>query len=78
MTGDIPEHIVKAYDEMVTHKIPEYLNVISKPMSVFEFEERHAFHENALENLKNTQIIISAKDYLSLKGDKIDKLAIKR
>ena len=70
VTGDIPEHIVKAYDEMVTHKIPEYLNVISKPMSVFEFEERHAFHETALENLKNAHIIISAKDFLSRKRDK--------
>ena len=66
VTGKIPEHIVKAYDELVTNKIPEYLKAITAPISVLEFEERYAFHEN----LKNVQIIISAKDFLSLKCDK--------
>ena len=39
-------------------------------MSVFEIEERHTFHKTALENLKNAQIIILAKDFLSFKRDK--------
>jgi hypothetical protein len=39
-------------------------------MSVLEFEARCNFHKNALENLKNVQIILSAKDFLSLKADK--------
>ena len=66
----VPDHVVKAYDELVTNKIPEYLKVISTPMSVLEFEERYAFHENALENLKNVQVMISGKDFLSLKANK--------
>ena len=70
VTGEIPEHIVKAYDELVSNKIPEYLKVISAPMSVLEFEERYAFHKNALENLKNVQTTLSAKDFLSLKANK--------
>jgi len=70
VSGQIPEHIIKAYDELVTNKTPEYLKVITAPISVAEFEERCAFHENALESLKNAQIIISAKDFLALKRDK--------
>ena len=70
VTGEIPEHIIKAYDELVAHKIPEFPNIITEPVSVFEFETRYAFHDNALENLKNAQIIISAKDFLSLKRDR--------
>ena len=70
VTGEVPEHIVKAYDELVTNKSPEYLKVITEPMSVLEFEERYAFHKNALENLKNVQITLSAKDFLSLKANK--------
>ena len=54
----------------MTNKTPEYLKIITEPMSVFEFEERCTFHENALENLKNVQIIISAKYFLSLKLNK--------
>lgn len=67
VAGEIPEHIVKAYDELVTNKAAEYLKVITEPMSVLEFEERYAFHKNALENLKNVQITLSAKDFISLK-----------
>jgi len=70
ISGEIPEHIIKAYDELVSNKIPEYLKVITEPMSILEFEARYAFHHNALENLKNVQIIISAKDFLALKADK--------
>jgi len=70
ISGEIPEHIIKAYDELVTNKALEDLKVITEPMSIFEFEARYAFHENALENLKNVQIIISAKEFLALKADK--------
>jgi len=69
-TGQVPEHIVKAYDELVANKIPEYLKVITAPLSVTEFEKHYSFHKNALENLKNVQIIISAKDFLALKRNK--------
>jgi hypothetical protein len=68
--GEIPEHIVKAYDELVANKTPEYLKVITAPLSVAKFEEHYAYHKNALENLKNVQITLSAKDFLSLKADK--------
>ncbi len=70
LLAQVPDHVVKAYDELVTNKIPEYLKSITAPMSVLEFEERYAFHEMALANLKNAQIIISAKDFLSRKADK--------
>ena len=52
----------------MTNKTSEYLKVITEPMSILEFEARYAFHQNALENLKNVQIIILAKDFLSLKA----------
>ena len=58
------------YDELVFNKTPEHLDIITEPMSVLEFEKRYAFHQNALDNLKNAQIIISAKDFLSRKHDK--------
>ncbi|MCK4493436.1 MAG: hypothetical protein KAU26_05240 [Methylococcales bacterium] len=58
-------------NELVAHKIPEFPNVITEPVSFFEFETHYAFHDNALENLKNAQIIISAKDFLSLKHDRL-------
>jgi anti-repressor protein len=67
LLAQVPEYIIKAYDELVSNKI---LDVITEPMSVLEFEARCTFHKNALENLKNVQIIISAKDFLSLKADK--------
>ena len=70
LLAQVPDHVVKAYDELVNNKIPEHLNVITAPISVLEFEERYAFHDNALDNLKNAQIIISAKDFLSRKRDK--------
>jgi hypothetical protein len=67
VTGQVPDHIAKAYDELVANKIPEYLKTITAPLPVAEFEERYAFHENALESLKNAQLIIAAKDFLNLK-----------
>ena len=70
VTGEVPEHIVKAYDELVANKTSEDLKVITAPLSVAEFEARYAYHKNALENLKNVQIILTAKDFLSLKADK--------
>ena len=70
LLAQVPDHIIKAYDELVMNKVPEYLNVISTSMSILEFEERYAFHKNALENLKNVQITLSAKDFISLKANK--------
>jgi len=70
LLAQVPEYIVKAYDELVANLPPEHLNVITEPMSILEFEARCAFHQNALENLKNVQVVISAKDFLSLKANK--------
>jgi hypothetical protein len=67
VTGQVPDHVARAYDELVANKIPEYLKLITAPLPVAEFEERYTFHENALENLQNAQIIIAAKDFLTLK-----------
>jgi KilA-N domain len=67
VTGHVPDHVVKAYDELVANKIPEYLKIITAPLPVAEFEERYHFHKTALENLQNAQIIIAAKDFLTLK-----------
>ncbi len=70
VTSEIPEHIIKAYDELVSKNTAKDLGVITEPMSVGEFEARCAFHQNALENLKNVQVVISAKTFLSLKANK--------
>ena len=67
LLGQVPDHIVKAYDELVANKIPEYLKVITAPLLVAEFEERYLFHEIALEELKNAQLIMPARDFLRLK-----------
>jgi len=70
VTSEIPEHIIKAYDELVSKNTAKDLGVITEPMSILEFEARCAFHQNALENLKNVQVVISAKTFLSLKANK--------
>jgi hypothetical protein len=59
----VPEHVAKAYDELVENKTP-----IAKPLSVAEFEERYTFHKNGLENLKNAQIVMAGQDFLTLKS----------
>jgi phage anti-repressor protein len=69
LLGQVPDHIAKAYDELVMNKIPEYLKVITAPLSVAEFEERYHFHENALECLQNAQVIMPARDFLKIKQD---------
>jgi phage anti-repressor protein len=67
LLGQVPDHVAKAYDELVANKIPEYLKVITAPLPVAEFEERYHFHENALESLKNAQVIMLARDFLIIK-----------
>lgn len=69
LLGQVPAHVAKAYDELVTNKIPEYLKIITAPLPIAEFEERYHFHENALESLKNAQIIMAARDFLTLKQE---------
>jgi phage anti-repressor protein len=67
LLGQIPDHIAKAYDELVANKIPEYLKIITTPLTLVEFKERYHFHENALENLKDAQVAMPARNYLTLK-----------
>jgi phage anti-repressor protein len=67
LLGQVPAHVAKAYDDLVTNKIPEYLKIITAPLPVAEFEERYHFHENALEDLKNAQVIMPARDFLKIK-----------
>jgi phage anti-repressor protein len=67
LLGQVPAHVAKAYDELVANKIPEYLKIITAPLPVAEFEERYHFHENALKDLKNAQIIMSAREFLNIK-----------
>jgi anti-repressor protein len=67
LLGQVPDHVAKAYDELVMNKIPDYLKVITAPLPVAEFEERYHFHENALESLKNAHVIMPARDFLILK-----------
>jgi hypothetical protein len=75
VNGQVPDHIAKAYDELVANKIPEYLKIITAPLPVAEFEERYHFHENALEDLKNAQIIMSAREFLNIKHNRNDAKA---
>jgi phage anti-repressor protein len=67
LLGQVPAHVAKAYDELVTNKIPEYLKIITAPLPIAEFEERYHFHENVLEDLKNAQVIMPARDFLKIK-----------
>jgi hypothetical protein len=62
VTGQVPDHIAKAYDELVANKTP-----ITTPLTVIEFEERYTFHQNALENLLNAQVVMTAREFLKIK-----------
>ena len=51
-------HVIRAYDALVTNQTFDFLKPISEPLSIADFEWRHQVISNALNNLKNAQVII--------------------
>jgi hypothetical protein len=51
-------HVIEAYDSLVTNQTFDFLKPISEPLSIADFEWRYQVISNALNNLKNAQVII--------------------
>jgi hypothetical protein len=51
-------HVIEAYDSLVINQTFDFLKPISEPLSIADFEWRHQVISNALNNLKNSQVII--------------------
>jgi len=51
-------HVIRAYDTLVTNQTFDFLKPISEPLSTADFEWRYQVISNALNNLKNAQVII--------------------
>lgn len=50
-------HVINAYDALVTNHIPGILNPITEPLSVEDFKWRYEVLSNALNHLKNAQVV---------------------
>ncbi len=50
--------VINAYDSLVTNQTFDFLKPISEPLSIADFEWRYQVISNALNNLKNAQVII--------------------
>jgi len=50
--------VIRAYDALVTNQTFDFLKPISEPLSTADFEWRYQVISNALNNLKNAQVII--------------------
>jgi len=51
-------HVIRAYDSLVINQTFDFLKPISEPLSIADFEWRYQVISNALNNLKNAQVII--------------------
>jgi len=51
-------HVINAYDALVTNQTFDFLKPISEPLSIADFEWRYQIISNALNNLKNAEVII--------------------
>jgi len=49
--------VIRAYDAFVTNQTFDFLKPISEPLSIVDFEWRYQVISNALNNLKNAQVI---------------------
>jgi hypothetical protein len=65
--------VIRAYDALVTGQTFDFLKPIAEPLTVADFEWRYQMIYNALNNLKNAQIIISISGAEWLAGKCFEK-----
>jgi len=62
--------VIRAYDSLVTGQTFDFISPITEPLSIVDFKWRYQVISNALNNLKNAQVIIklSGAEFLAGKG----------
>jgi len=51
-------HVIEAYDSLVTNQTFDFLNPITEPLTISDFEWRLQAVTKALNNLKNSEVIV--------------------